>query len=123
MEYAYVISNHLTYAIHVQLGRQAGDTEHGHLPGRGRQRDFSKVQDFYLILTDSPVRKAGRSPLAPNPADQNYEVLKFLDWALKDGQAEARKLDYVPLPASVIKQIEEHWSKKPGDAWKMASAR
>jgi len=37
-----------------------------------------------------------------------------------DGQAEAKKLDYVPLPASVITQIEQHWSKQLGDARKMA---
>ncbi len=30
--------------------------------------------------------------------DQNNLVLKFLDWALKKGQAQAKELDYVPLP-------------------------
>jgi phosphate transport system substrate-binding protein len=92
--------------------------------------DFSKVQDFYLILTDQPGEKSWPITAATyillrrdNPADQNHEVLKFFYWALNDGQADAKKLDYVPLPPSVIKQIEEHWSKVLGDAWKTASAK
>ena len=34
--------------------------------------------------------------------DQNNLVLKFLDWALKKGQAQAKakELDYVPLRSS-----------------------
>jgi phosphate transport system substrate-binding protein len=39
---------------------------------------------------------------------------------LKDGQAEAKALDYVPLPDNVVKQIQEHWSKELGSAWKTA---
>jgi len=68
------------------------------------------VRDFYLILTDQPGEKSWPITAATyillrkdNPADQNHEMLKFLDWALNDGHAEAKKLDYVPLPASVIK--------------------
>ena len=40
------------------------------------------------------------------PADKNKAILKFLDWALQDGQADAKALDYVPMPDSVVKQIE-----------------
>jgi len=32
--------------------------------------------------------------------DQNNLVLKFLDWALKKGRAQAKELDYVPLWSS-----------------------
>ena len=44
------------------------------------------------------------------PADKNKEVLKFLDWALHDGQEDSRKLLYVPFPAPVVKQIETSWT-------------
>jgi len=56
-----------------------------------------------------------------SPADQNHLVLKFLDWALKQGQAQAKALDYVPLPDDVIKQIEAHWAKEISPAWKAAA--
>jgi phosphate transport system substrate-binding protein len=48
-----------------------------------------------------------RADYAP---DRNKSVLKFLDWALKNGQQDAVKLDYVPFPDSVIKQIEASWA-------------
>jgi phosphate transport system substrate-binding protein len=128
-EYAYV-QNHLTYADMInQTGKRVApnmDT----FQAAVANANFSKVQDSYLILTDQPGEKSWPFTAATyillrkdSPADQNREVLKFLHWAMNDGQADAKKLDYVPLPASVIKQIEEHWSKQLGDAWNMASAR
>jgi phosphate transport system substrate-binding protein len=44
------------------------------------------------------------------PADKNRVVLKFLDWALHDGQQDSLKLDYVPFPDNVVKQIEQAWT-------------
>ena len=41
--------------------------------------------------------------------DRNRSVLKFLDWSLRQDQADALKLDYVPFPDSVVKQIEASW--------------
>ncbi|MGA7790607.1 MAG: hypothetical protein WCA56_20865 [Xanthobacteraceae bacterium] len=48
-------------------------------------------------------------------------ALKFLDWALKKGQDQAKALDYVPLPDAVLMQIEKHWAKELPGACKMAS--
>jgi phosphate transport system substrate-binding protein len=128
VEYAYVIQNHLTYTDMInQAGKRVAPTMDS-FQAAGRHADFSKVQDFYLILTDQPGQKSWPIVAATyillrkdRPADQNHEVLKFLDWALKDGQADAKKLDYVPLPAGVITQIEAQWSKQLGGAWNVAS--
>jgi len=86
------------------------------------------VQDFYLILTDQPGEKSWPITAATymllrkdSPPDQNHLALKFLDWALKKGQDQAKALDYVPLPDAVVKQIEAHWAKEIPDAWKTAS--
>ncbi len=40
------------------------------------------------------------------------EVLKFFDWALKNGQKMAEELDYVPLPQPVVAQIESAWKAR-----------
>ena len=42
--------------------------------------------------------------------EQSAEVLKFFKWALNNGQKLAGDLDYVPLPAGVVKQIEASWA-------------
>jgi phosphate transport system substrate-binding protein len=34
------------------------------------------------------------------------EVVKFFDWAFKNGQKTAEELDYVPLPSVLVKQID-----------------
>ena len=46
-----------------------------------------------------------------NPAE-SAEVLKFFDWAFRNGQKQARDLDYVPLPDALTRQIRERvWSQ------------
>jgi phosphate transport system substrate-binding protein len=129
VEYAYVIQNHLTYADMInQAGKRVTPTIET-FQAAVANADFGSVQDFYLILTDQPGEKSWPITAATyillrkdNPAEENAKVIKFLHWALTDGQAEAKELGYVPLPASVIKLIEAHWSKSLGDAWKIASA-
>jgi phosphate transport system substrate-binding protein len=88
--------------------------------------DFNGVQDFYLILTDQPGERSWPITAATYmlmrkdyPADKNAEVLKFLDWALHEGQADSRKLDYVAFPDNVVKQIEASWAASFGPSvWK-----
>jgi len=46
------------------------------------------------------------------PAERNQAVLKFLDWCLKNGQKQAEALAYVPMPESVVKQIETAWNQQ-----------
>ena len=43
------------------------------------------------------------------------DVLKFFDWALKNGQKMAEDLDYVPLPDNVVKMIAEAWKTQIKD--------
>jgi len=127
VEYAYVIENKLTYTDMVnQSGKRIAPTMAA-FEAAADNADFTKVQDFYLILTNQPGDKSWpitaatymllRKDSAP---DQNHLALKFLDWALKKGQDQAKALDYVPLPDAVVKQIEEHWTKEIPAAWKMA---
>ncbi|HEX3754881.1 MAG TPA: phosphate ABC transporter substrate-binding protein PstS [Rhizomicrobium sp.] len=116
VEYAYAMQSKLVYA---DMTNAAGKRVHpsmGAFQAAAANADFSKVQDFYEILTNQPG--AASWPItaatymllrADYPADKNRAVLKFLDWALHDGQADAKQLDYVPLPDNVVKQIEASW--------------
>jgi len=53
--------------------------------------------------------------------DQNNLELKFLDRALKKGQAQVKELDFIPLPDDVVKLIEAAWAKEVPAAWKTAA--
>ena len=44
------------------------------------------------------------------------EVLKFFDWAMKNGQKMAADLDYVPLPDAVVRMIADEWRAQVKDA-------
>jgi phosphate transport system substrate-binding protein len=44
-------------------------------------------------------------------ADRSAEALKFFQWAYKNGQKLAIDLDYVPMPAPVVTQIEATWAE------------
>jgi len=127
VEYAYAVQNHLVYTDMVNAeGKKVAPTMAA-FQAAAANADFSKTQNFYLILTDQPGAKSWPITAATymllrkdNPADQNHLALAFLDWALKNGQAQAKALDYVPLPADVIKQVEAHWTQELPGAWKTA---
>ncbi|MES2770787.1 MAG: phosphate ABC transporter substrate-binding protein PstS [Pseudomonadota bacterium] len=50
---------------------------------------------------------------------QALEVLKFFDWAYKNGSKTAEELDYVPLPDKLIKLIYSAWSGLKGSDGKI----
>ena len=44
----------------------------------------------------------------PKNAESSKAALDFFRWSLEKGQAQAQKLDYVPLPADLVKRIEDY---------------
>jgi len=119
VEYAYAMQNHLIYMDMInRSGKRVSPTMDA-FQTAAANADFAKVQDFYLILTDQPGEASWPITAATYmlmrkdyPAARNHAVLEFLDWALKDGQVDSRKLDYVPFPDSVVKQIEASWTSE-----------
>jgi phosphate transport system substrate-binding protein len=49
-------------------------------------------------------------------AAKGKEVVKFFDWAFKNGGTAAAELDYVPLPTSVVKLVQDSWKANLKDA-------
>jgi phosphate transport system substrate-binding protein len=126
VEFAYAMQNKMTYMDMINsAGKRVVPTMAAFQAAAGNA-DFSHVKDFYLILTNQPGARSWPITAATYmlmrkdyPADKNAEVLKFLDWALRDGQADSKKLDYVPFPDSVVKQIEASWTASFGPSvWK-----
>jgi phosphate transport system substrate-binding protein len=76
-----------------------------------------------MILTDSTGAKAwpiaGATfilvPKQPKDPAAASEALKFFAWAYKSGGKMAEDLDYIPMPATVVKLIEANWSKDVKD--------
>src|SRR5207245_1726185 len=65
-----------------------------------------------------PMTAATWILLYKKPQDQaaTTEALKFFAWAYAKGGKMAEELDYVPMPANVVKDIEASWASDIKDA-------
>jgi phosphate transport system substrate-binding protein len=121
VEFAYAMQNHMSYMDMTNSEGKRIEPAMGAFQAAASNADFTKVKDFYLILTNQPGAKSWPITAATYmlmrkdyDAGKNGAVLKFLDWALRDGQDDAKKLDYVPFPEPVVKQIEDSWKTSFG---------
>jgi phosphate transport system substrate-binding protein len=48
---------------------------------------------------------------SPDKPQQIAEVLKFFDWAYKNGDKMALELDYVPMPDAMVTRLEGYWAQ------------
>ncbi|WP_341675141.1 phosphate ABC transporter substrate-binding protein PstS [Niveibacterium sp. SC-1] len=131
VEYAYAKQNKLPF---VQLQNAAGafvSPDDVNFKAAAATADWSKSA-FYQILTNQSGKEAwpitGATfivlPLVPEKPEQAAEVLKFFEWAYKNGSAMATDLDYVPLPQDLVGQIHGAWgSIKDGSGKSVFAAK
>jgi phosphate transport system substrate-binding protein len=114
VEYAYVIQNHMNYAV---LRNAAGNfvaPNAASFQAAASTADWAHAQDFFLVMTNAPGPKAYPITAStfvlmyktPKNAENSLAARKFFRWALEKGQKQAIALDYVPLPAPLVKKIE-----------------
>jgi phosphate transport system substrate-binding protein len=115
VEFAYAKQNNLTYTM---LKNHAGafvEPSFESFEDAAATASFDPKKDFYLWLNDAPGKKswpiAGATfiLLAKEKKDSNMKVVKFYDWAFKNGDAKAKELIYVPLPKTLKSKIEGYW--------------
>jgi phosphate transport system substrate-binding protein len=117
VEYAYAKQNKLA---HGQVQNKAGkfvqpDDETFKAAAAGA--DWSSVPGMGVVLTDQAGDKAwpitGASFILVHAKQEKpesgREVLRFFEWAFRNGGAMAAELDYVPMPEAVVKQIQAAW--------------
>ena len=122
VEYAYAKQNHSTYA---SMQNKAGKFVAPAAPAfaaAAASANWLKSPGNYVLLLNQPSPAAWPITGATfilvyrNQADaaRGAEVLKFFDWAYKNGGRLASDLDYVPLPDTVVGQIHEAWKAVKG---------
>lgn len=119
VEYAYVKSNNLTY---IQLQNKNGNFTHpddATFAAAATGADWFSVPGMGISLVNQPgqnswpITSASFVIMYINPSDkkQSQEVIKFFDWAFKNGKTIATSLEYVPLPDTLTNQIRSKvWS-------------
>jgi phosphate transport system substrate-binding protein len=123
VEYAYAKQNKMTYA---QLQSADGtflEPEEAAFKAAAAGADWTKSA-FYEILTNQPGKQSwpisGATfilmyKVQDKPA-QGIEVMKFFEWAYKNGGKLAAEMDYVPLPDTLIALIHKSWAANVKDA-------
>jgi len=120
VEYAYALQNKLVWTeLATSTGKFLKPTT-ANFMAAASNAEWEKTQDFYLLLTDQPGDTSwpitGATFIlmykSQDKPDVAAEVLKFFDWAYHNGGKLAEELDYIPMPANVVKLVEQTWEKE-----------
>ena len=124
VEWAYAKKNRMA---HTQMQNREGvfvQPDDAAFAAAAASADWAKAPGFGLVLTDQPGKASwpitGISYILMHKTQANVargvETLKFFDWSFKNGDAAAAELDYVPLPDSVTKLVQDAWRANLKDA-------
>ena len=124
VEWAYAKKNKLS---HTQLKNKDGQflqPDDEAFKAAAASAEWTKTPGFAVILTDTAGKNSwpitGVSYILMHKtqldATKGKEVVKFFDYAYKNGAAAAAELDYVPMPASVVKLVQGAWKAQLKDA-------
>ncbi|HET8731948.1 MAG TPA: phosphate ABC transporter substrate-binding protein PstS [Moraxellaceae bacterium] len=124
VEYAYAKSAKMTYA---QLQNREGAwvlPDDKTFQAAAAYADWAKADAFYEVLTNEPGKNSwpitgATFVLLQKKADQaarTHAVMDFFHWAFQNGAQQATDLDYVAMPANVVKLIEASWAANVKDA-------
>jgi phosphate transport system substrate-binding protein len=118
VEYAYAKQNKLTYTGLVNKAGKAVQPTNEGFQAAASNADWAHAPGYYVILTDQPGDKSW--PIVASTfilihkesTDKaaTQDALKFFKFSFEKGGKMAEDLDYIPMPESVIKQIENTWS-------------
>ncbi|WP_133480259.1 phosphate ABC transporter substrate-binding protein PstS [Cognatilysobacter segetis] len=118
VELSYALQNKMTYA---RLKNAAGNyvlPSDDTFAAAARSANWGEAKDFYLVMTNAPGAQAwpitattfALMSRKPRNAAGAKNSIEFFRWVYTNGDAQARALDYVPLPDTLIKQIEAYWA-------------
>ncbi len=121
VEYAYALQNKIPYALLKNAAGKYPPPSLDSFQAAAANADWSKAhRGFALNLNNQPGDNSwpivGATYILAYKeyadAAKGQAVLKFFDWAYKHGGDLAKELQYVPLPAMVVKLIEDDWAKE-----------
>ncbi len=118
VEYAYAKQNKLTHAAVINKAGKTIQPTIEAFQAAAANADWANSKNYYLILTDQPgdaswpITGATFIIMYKDPVDKAAakEAIKFFKWAFEKGDKMAQDLDYIPMPDTVVKQIEKTWS-------------
>jgi phosphate transport system substrate-binding protein len=118
VEYAYAKQNKLTYGAMINKAGKTVQPTVGAFQAAAANADWAGSKNYYVILTDQPgeaswpITGATFILMHKDATDKaaSQEAIKFFKWAFEKGDKMAEELDYIPMPDTVVKQIEKTWA-------------
>jgi phosphate transport system substrate-binding protein len=120
VEFSYALHSKLTYGLIQNKAGAFVPPSRTSFLAAAEGVDWSAEPDFHVLLTDSAgpdaypvmatsfvlIRRYGKQPGTVR------DLLAFFRWALETGQEQAASLDYLPLPQSLVRQVEAYWESE-----------
>ncbi len=120
VEYAYVKKNKMNFMLLQNKSGRFVAPDDVTFAAAADGADWFSVPGMGLSIVDQrnpnawPVSSASFIIMYIDPSDKksSQEVIKFFDWAFKNGKKDAADLDYVSLPDALTQQIRTQvWSR------------
>jgi phosphate transport system substrate-binding protein len=119
VEYAYAKQNKLAYTLMSNKEGVFVEPSLKTFQAAAANADWAHAPGFVLILANQPGKDSWPMTASTwalvyknqDKPDVGKEVLGFFDQAFKTGQDAAGALDYVSMPDSVVKLIEDSWKR------------
>jgi phosphate transport system substrate-binding protein len=120
VEYAYALQNKLAFCLLQNRAGKFASPSSESFQAAAANADWAHAPGFYLLLTNQPGD--GSWPITgasfilmykvQEKPDVAKAVLSFFDWSYGNGGQMAAELDYVPMPDSVVKLVEQAWASQ-----------
>jgi phosphate transport system substrate-binding protein len=120
VEYAYAKKNKIPHLALQNRDGQYVNPDDATFAAAAAGADWFSVPGMGISLVNQkgasswPITGGSFALMYKNPSDKaaSAEVVKFFDWAFKNGKKQALELDYVPLPDALTSQIASKvWSQ------------
>ncbi|MGH8025606.1 MAG: phosphate ABC transporter substrate-binding protein PstS [Pseudoxanthomonas sp.] len=119
VELSYALQNKMTYS---RMKNAAGNfivPSDDSFQAAASSAEWGSAKDFYLVMTNAPGAESWPITATnfilmykqPKNAAGAKGAKEFFRWVYKSGDAQAKALGYVPLPAALVQQIETYWSQ------------
>ena len=119
VELSYALQNRLAHAsLKNAAGRFVQPSEES-FAAAAASADWASSKDFFLVMTNAPGEASW--PITainfilmyrkPKDVAGARNARDYFKWVYANGDAQARQLDYVPLPDALVRQIEAYWAQ------------
>jgi phosphate transport system substrate-binding protein len=124
VEYAYALQNKLTFTKMInKAGKTVAPTSEA-FQAAAANANWKSKPGYGVILANQPGAESWPMTAAtwilmykqPKDPKASAAALKFFAWCYEKGGKMAEALDYVPMPANVVKDVEGYWKANIKDA-------